>query len=917
MQIRKNLLLLVCLFCAQIVFAKQWSFMYNDIEDQKIALDDVEKHFSNWFLIDDNYAFKKVTEREDELNCVHVNYKQYYQGVEVKDALVMVHSKNGVVYCVNGQIMQNDASKKNSLNVLKSYSENNIEPQYLYYSEKDDSYHWVKIVRDGDYNLYVDVQTNEILKKEPLFYNARSVDGKSYTMYSGLQDMTCYELDGVYYLADVERNIYTLSAKGKSFNYVLNNLTQLPLFYGGFSTFAKPTITRIRITSSTDWWGYTSVFDENPDFYIVIKNSANQVLYKSSVAKDMQLPFSFYPNVELDGEKITIEIYESDALSDDGPIAYYAVNYRESKTLSLTENITGTIYIDNTAPEYDAHWGMQKTFDYYNEVFGRKSYDGKGSYIYNVLYLSDQDQCNAFATLTEPYFMFYGLGGILPNGEKMKPLVSIDVMAHEYSHLVTRNNGNGGLDYEGESGALNESFSDIFGTCVEFYAKGENANWYIGEGLLEFHSNLRDMSDPKNGCDGDVLYAVAGYPQPDTYGGDYWQSVVSGGDNGGVHRNSGVQNYWFYLLCEGGQGTNDNNYSYDISPIGMNAAQKIAYRNLMNYLTPNATFRDACEGAIQSARDLFGKGSVQEQTVRDAWKAVGVTYSLKYSTLDYYINVADSLIENTHGQYDEEFYSKLQDALEDAQEFRNNEDNTQQEINKQITLLEIAITEYLNSKLCDKTELEKYINEADSLLKGAQIGTQPGQYGQRAYLNLQDELNAANVVNDKGNAKQDEIDLEVNQLKKAIDDFLDSKVPVDCSLLSKAIEEAKNLIENTQVGTQFGQYGQSEFLNLRNEIKVAESCMVSETLTQSDIDDECLKLLDVIDQYKKSQVGYTAIDTQKDEIIVEVKKGEVISNKPFRLYNIEGKEVSNQNGNLSIGVYMIEFESIVKKVLVE
>ena len=157
----------------------------------------------------------------------------------------------------------------------------------------------------------------------------------------------------------------------------------------------------------------------------------------------------------------------------------------------------------------------------------------------------------------------------------------------------------------------------------------------------------------------------------------------------------------------------------------------------------------------------------------------------------------------------------------------------------------------------------------------------------------------------------------MNQLKKAIGDFLDSKVPVDCSLLSKAIEEAKNLIENTQVGTQFGQYGQSEFLNLRNEIKVAESCMVSETLTQSDIDDECLKLLDVIDQYKKSQVGYTAIDTQKDEIIVEVKKGEVISNKPFRLYNIEGKEVSNQNGNLSIGVYMREFESIVKKVLVE
>ena len=79
------------MFCAQIVFAKQWSFMYNDIEDQNIRLDDVERNFSTWFLIDDNFTFKKVAEREDELNCVHVNYKQYYQGVEVKDALVMVH----------------------------------------------------------------------------------------------------------------------------------------------------------------------------------------------------------------------------------------------------------------------------------------------------------------------------------------------------------------------------------------------------------------------------------------------------------------------------------------------------------------------------------------------------------------------------------------------------------------------------------------------------------------------------------------------------------------------------------------------------------------------------------------------------------------------------------------------------------
>ena len=114
------------------------------------------------------------------------------------------------------------------------------------------------------------------------------------------------------------------------------------------------------------------------------------------------------------------------------------------------------------------------------------------------------------------------------DGQYMSPVVGLDVEGHEYTHMVINHNGNGGLTYQGESGALNESFADIFGACVEFYS-GVSPNWYIGEDVMIGQPAMRSMSSPN------LLQ------QPDTYQGTYWVNTDSTQDNGGVHTNSGVQ----------------------------------------------------------------------------------------------------------------------------------------------------------------------------------------------------------------------------------------------------------------------------------------------------------------------------------------------------------------------------------------
>ena len=251
---------------------------------------------------------------------------------------------------------------------------------------------------------------------------------------------------------------------------------------------------------------------------------------------------------------------------------------------------------DNAA--LDAHFGTAKTYDYFLSKFNRNSYDNAGSVLRNYVHYSN----NYFNAFWSGNSMVYGDGD---NTNGYNPLTTVDIVGHELGHAVCQESA--GLVYLNESGALNEGFSDIWGACVEYFTDPAKQTWLIGEDMSRV---IRSMANPNS------------YSQPDTYLGTNW--YTGSGDNGGVHYNSGVLNFWFYLLSVGGSGTNDKGTNYSVASIGIDKAAKIAYRCETVYLTPNSDYAVTREYCIRSAAELYGTDSAEFIATSNAWCAVGV-----------------------------------------------------------------------------------------------------------------------------------------------------------------------------------------------------------------------------------------------------------------------------------------------------
>ncbi|HSY61653.1 MAG TPA: M4 family metallopeptidase, partial [Cytophaga sp.] len=248
-----------------------------------------------------------------------------------------------------------------------------------------------------------------------------------------------------------------------------------------------------------------------------------------------------------------------------------------------------------------AMWGAAMTYSYYSGEHGRTSWDNAGGDMiaYN----------NSNETGLGPNNSCWGCTGnnvILGEGSTSSATDdwnTDDIMGHEFTHGVTQSEA--GLVYSNESGALNESFSDIFGEMVESWSEG-NCDYLVGAD----RGAIRSFINPKT------------YGDPDTYLGTDWYTGTA--DNGGVHTNSGVQNHWFYLLSEGGSGTNDLGQSFNVTAITRFEARLIAYRALTEYLTSSSQYIDARKASLEAALDLYGQCSQEIISVGDAWHAVGV-----------------------------------------------------------------------------------------------------------------------------------------------------------------------------------------------------------------------------------------------------------------------------------------------------
>ncbi|MBL7857426.1 MAG: M4 family metallopeptidase [Cyclobacteriaceae bacterium] len=284
--------------------------------------------------------------------------------------------------------------------------------------------------------------------------------------------------------------------------------------------------------------------------------------------------------------------------------AFIFDHYRVDDFYSANDSFN-TLY---QKPAVSVQWATEQAFEYYFKKHGRNSYDNNGSPIVSYVHV-DQDWENAAWARNK---LLFG------DGINNNPLVELDVVAHEITHGVTQYEAN--LEYINESGALNESFSDIFGKAVEFDLFGDTATWQLSKHFRD--GGLRDFSNPnrKN--------------QPDTYAGDMWFTGYE--DNGGVHYNSGVQNFWYYLLCEGGSGVNDFQVNYTVNAIGMEAATNIAYRNLTEYLSYFSDYLDSRIGSLLATADLYGNNSAIYQEVDKAWDAVGVIFQPIITGLELY-----------------------------------------------------------------------------------------------------------------------------------------------------------------------------------------------------------------------------------------------------------------------------------------
>jgi Zn-dependent metalloprotease len=243
----------------------------------------------------------------------------------------------------------------------------------------------------------------------------------------------------------------------------------------------------------------------------------------------------------------------------------------------------------------EAYDSTGTTYDFYKEILNRNSVDGRGLKLESTVH-SGRAPDNAFWNGSRMVFGDATAGGPFTGSFT----ATVDVVAHELTHGVTQYTVPGGLDYVDQSGALNESWSDVFGSIVKQWAKKQDvktADWLIGGGLMkaEFGTALRSMKDPGKAWSGD--------DQPRDMSG-----YVEGGD---VHTNSGIPNHAFFLAATGIGG-----YSWD-------KAGRIWYRAL-SLLTSQATFADAGKATIDAAAALFGATGPETAAVTKAWKAVKV-----------------------------------------------------------------------------------------------------------------------------------------------------------------------------------------------------------------------------------------------------------------------------------------------------
>ncbi len=622
-------------------------------EKSQTSAKDFFESFAKSLTITDADKFNLLKSENDEIGFTHYRYQQTYKSISVNGSEYLLHEKNGKLISANGNFysglsinvspsVTKETAIQNAIkfvgaekyqwenqdeeNFLKK-EKNNANATYypqaelviapingIYIKENFRLCYKINIASEKPYDIvdvFIDANTGEAINKIGKIAHA-DVVGTANTLYSGTKPITMDSYSGSYRLRETGRPIQTFNMKNGT------NYASAVDFTNATTTWNTQEVVLNSITISTvnntweDFFGEQISSGGAPDLYIEIIDASSNIIWTKA---NHYFENTFPPitintgGLLLSNGPYTLNVYDYDVSSSDdllGSFSFTATGGTATYSASGTSGSISKSARNNSA--LDAHWGLEKTYDFYLSQLSRNSFDNAGglikSYIHYGIGFNNGYWNSSVITLGDG------------DGSFMSPTSSLDFVGHEFTHAVVQYTA--GLVYQGESGALNESFADIFGTAIEFYA-GTSPNWTMFESntlFAPFYS--RSLSNPNSGP------PSQNWQQPDTYTGTYWVDPTGTLDNGGVHTNSGVQNFWFYLLSQGGSGTNDIGNAFSVTGIGINQATQIAYRNLRLQLTSTSNYMSAYYGSLQAAEDLYGANSTQQNAVRAAWYAVGI-----------------------------------------------------------------------------------------------------------------------------------------------------------------------------------------------------------------------------------------------------------------------------------------------------
>lgn len=634
------------------------NFVEKRFDGEQVTIEEAVSHFNEWFGTGDS-EFVLFFDETDDIGMRDMDYQQYHDGIKVENCALYVHSRNGYVTLINGDVMPIQSKPESELKVsprdarkkARVSEDKKAERTFIHETNSDGDifYDVYKITTDTTI-IYIDVTTGEIKRSLPLIHGATTC--RVTTKYSGTQSISCETVDGEYRLRNNDKNIRTCYANmgnynaypSSSYGYT-NSTTNWDNYY----------LTSVTIDAVHNAWWDVLGEDSYPDIYIRIKDASGNYLFTSDYKQDCgqdnrtSFPITFYISKLIkvpEGAGLTIEVYDEDLISDTQG-ANVTLNSNALSTYkwgTSSSNTQGSFEITKSHPAFDIHWGLEKAYDFYKNMFGLEGFNGQSTLLRAYLHNSggpdnikpEMDYAgwiSIFGTRTGYYnnayasgdpsepstaHLFFGIGNEIGNSE-----VGLNTIVHEFTHLVTRYRPKGDLVYSGESGAINEGYSDAMPISNDVYMYGTTDWLYDKESNMKIngvqYSYIRNLKNPKaGGPEG---------PKPDTYGGQNWvdpTNTSKENDYGGVHMNNSIFTHWYYILCEGKTGVNDNKHSYSVSPIGMTKALSIIWRMHRTYLPPQATFIQARQYAIQSAKDLYPGDENVLKSITDAWYAVGV-----------------------------------------------------------------------------------------------------------------------------------------------------------------------------------------------------------------------------------------------------------------------------------------------------